>query len=324
VRRHFFVFITSFFRAAFYRIGRFLYPEVPEVSHRLPYVAAGLSFLFGLGQVYNHQYKKGILFCVGYIIGWSIVIRTITASYSNWLILLFIAYALYTYNDGFVTAIKINGQIWTFRYSLAAYSALFFLLGFCTIVGQFFISPVFKLIRVSQSTLAPYFHRGDMVFIDCLLYKLRSPRVGDIIFYNPETLIIEVPGSIESARYFIHERRTFETIMGLPGDVVERKSGVFYRNGEPMPSWCKPILPDNIYNDLKFNVPDGYYLAIYSHSPGEISLGDSWGGQTPRLNSPGIILVNWDKMCLITKKQIIGRAVFIMNPPRHRRFFRPP
>jgi hypothetical protein len=110
--------------------------------------------------------------------------------------------------------------------------------------------------------------------------------------------------------------------MGLPGDAVERKSGVFYRNGEPMPSWCKPIVPDNIYNDLKFKVPDGNYLAIYSHSPEEqIPL---FGGQTPKLNSPGIILVNWDKMCLITKKQIIGRAVFIMNPPRYRRFLRSP
>jgi len=324
VRRHFFALITGFVRAVFHRIGLFLFPEIPEVPHRLPYIAAGLSFLFGLGQVYNRQYKKGIIFCVGYIIGWILVIRTITAPYSNWLILLFIAYALWTYNDGFVTAIKMNGQIWTLRYTIAAYSALFFLLGFGTVVGQFFISPVFKLIRVSKSTLAPYFHRGDMVFIDCLLYKLRSPRVGDVIFYNPETLIIEIPSSIESSSYYIHERRTFETIMGLPGDVVERKSGVFYRNGEQMPSWCKPIVPDNIYNDLKFKVPDGNYLAIYSHSPGQISLGDSFGGQAPRLNSPGIILVNWDKVCLITKEQIIGRAIFIMNPPGYRRFLRPP
>lgn len=319
-----FAFIPRTLRGVVRGIGKIFHSEIPEAPHRFPYVAALLSLFLGLGQVYNHQYKKAAFFFIAYIIGLVAVVSTITASYSNLIILLFIAFVLYAYNDGLATAVRINGQIWTFRYSLAAYSALFFLLGAGSLVGQFFIAPAFKIIRVSQNTLAPTFHKRDMVFVDCLSYWIVNPRVGDMAFYSPEALHIEVPGMMEGTRYSIKESRTFETIMGLPGDVVERKAGKFFRNGKPMPPWCQPVCPDNIFQDLRFEVPKDKYLAIYSHSPEQIHLGPSFGGKTPALNSPNIILVDWDKVCFVEKKQIIGRVLFIFNPPRHRRIMLPP
>jgi len=305
----------------FHSVGRFFHSEIPETS----YLAAGLSLVFGLGQVYNHQYKKAFFFFSGYIIGLGIIIPTITEPYSNLLILLFIAYALYTYNDGLVTALKINGQEWTLRYTLAAYSALFFVLGMGTIIGQFAFVALFKLVHVTQSTIQPFFYKGDIVYVDCLAYKFRKPHRGEIIFYTPEPFEIEIPsGGFDSPRYWIQERRTFERIMGLPGDVVERKAGKFYVNGNPLPSWCQPLLPDNIFNDLRFVVPKDRFLAIFSHSPKESEIFGpltSWGGKTPPLNAPGVILIGWDKICYVQKKQMIGRVLFVINPPPHRRFF---
>ena len=323
IRHHPFAKISQMTRGVIRGISRFFCSPIPEAPHRFPYLAAFLSLFCGLGQIYNHQYKKAAFFFIAYIIGFAAVISTISAHYSNLIILLFIAFMLYAYNDGLVTAVKINGQIWTFRYSLAAYSSLFFLLGAGFLVGQFFISPIFKIIRVTQNTLAPILHKGDAVFVDCLSYWIVNPRIGDLVFYNPEALHIEIPGMIETTRYSIKERRTFETIMGLPGDIVERKAGQFFRNGNPMPMWCQPVCPNNIFQDLRFEVPKDKYLAIYSHSPEQMQLGLSFGGKTPALNSPNVILVDWDKVCLIEKKQIIGRALFIINPPRHRRILLP-
>lgn len=312
--------VLNIFRA----FRRFFHSEIPETSYRFPFLAAGLSLVFGLGQVYNRQYKKAFFFFCGYIIGLCIVIPTLTKPYSNLIILLFIAYALYTYNDGLVTAVKINGQQWTLRYTLAAYSALFFVLGMGTVIGQFAFVALFKLVHVTQSTIQPFFYKGDIVYVDCLAYKFRKPHRGEIIFYTPEPFEIEIPAAFESTRYWIQERRTFERIMGLPGDVVERKAGKFYLNGSPMPSWCQPLLPDNIFNDLRFVVPGDRVLAIFSHSPKESEIFGpltSWGGKTPPLTAPGIILIGWDKICYVQKKQIIGRALFVINPPPHRRFF---
>jgi len=313
-----------FGRNLFRRVKKALSSEIPEASYRFPFLAAGLSLVFGLGQVYNKQNKKAVLFCLVDAIGLTIVILTITKPYSNWIIFAFVAFLLYTYNDGLVTALKINGQQWTLRYTLAAYSALFFFLGFVTIIGQFFFFSIFKLINVTQPTLEPYIHDGDMIYVDCLTYKFRNPKRGEVIFYTPKPFHIEVPGGLESSRYYIWERRTFERIMGIPGDVVERKNGQFFVNGIPMPPWFQPLVPDNIFETMHFEVPEDRYLAIFSHSPQEMSLGPSWGGRAPALNTPGVILDGWDETCMVEEKEILGRALFIMNPPPHRKFLMNP
>lgn len=308
------------FRTFFWKLRRIFRSEIPQAPYRFPFLAAGLSLLFGAGQVYNRQYKKAVFFFIIDVIWLWIVIATITEPYSNFIIFFFIAFLLYTYNDGLVTAVKINGQQWTLRYTLAAYSALFFILGFVTIVCQFFFFSIFKLVHVTQPTIQPFFHDGDLVYVDCLTYKFRKPRRGEIIFYTPEPFEMEIPsGGLDSPRYWVWERRTFERIMGVPGDVVERKQGKFYVNGNPMPPWMQPLLPDNVFPDMRFEVPEERYLAIFSHSPQEMSLGPSFGGKTPSLKAPGVILIGWDKTCLVEKKQIFGRVMFIMNPPTHRR-----
>jgi signal peptidase I len=315
------------FRNLLRMIGRFFHSDIPKIDYRYPLLAAGLSLFLGLGQIYNHQYKKALFFFIAYIVGIIVVIATLTEPYSNWIIFIFVAYSLYTYNDGFVTAVKINGQQWTVRYTLAAYSALFFVVGLGTILGQFFFFSIFKLILISQPSLKPFLFKGDMVYVDCLTYKLRGPRRGEVIYYTPEAFQIEIPGFMESARWYVQERRTFERVMGLPGDVVERKNGDFFLNGNPMPFGLKPILPDNIPMNFRFEVPEDHYLAIFSHSPREKKLGGSGssiGGRAPALNGPGVILHDWDKACMVRKKQIFGRAVFVLNPPTHRRFLLPP
>ena len=318
--------VARFIRNTFRSIQGFLGSEIPTyIPHRFPFLAAGLSLFFGLGQVYNKQYKKAVFFFIGYLICYIIAIATITQPYSNIILFLFLAYALYTYNDGLVTALKINGQQWTWRYSLAAFSALFFVVGLGTVLGQFFLFAIFKLIWITQPTLEPAIYEGDIVYVDCMAYKFRGPRVGEVVFYTPEAFQIEVPGGmLGSDKYHVHEKRTFERIMGLPGDVIERKKGKFYRNGKPMPPWCEPLLPHNVFNDMHFEVPDDHYLAIFSHSPEEMSWGPSFGGRTPPLNSPGLILIDWDDACYVEKSQIFGRAIFVMNPPTHRRFLTPP
>ena len=320
---------SSFFRKRFYRVKNLVSSEIPDAPHRFPYVAAGLSLVLGAGQIYNKQYKKAFFFLVGHFIALFIVIATITNPYSNWIILGYAAYLLFAYNDGLVTAFRINGQEWRWVYSLAAFFGLFFVLGLGFTLSQFFFLPMFKLVMVMNPSLEPMFERLDLVYVDKLNYYFRDPRVGEIVYYNPDKFIVEIPGGLESTRIVVHEKQTFERVMGAPGDLIERKDGKFFRNGNPMPPWMKPMLPDNVFEDMKFKVPEDKWLVIYSHSPRDefiemLDIGAARPSGVPPLNAPGIILEGWEDACLVDKDQIIGVALFIANPPPRRRFLLPP
>lgn len=310
------------------KIKGYLKSDIPDdVPHRFPFVAATLGLFFGLGQVYNHQYKKAVFFLIGHIIALYIVISTITASYSNLIILLYAGFVLSAYNDAFVTALKINGQQWTLRYTIAALSGFFFVLGLGIILGQFFFSPFFKIIIIAQDAVAPTLRKGDVVYVDCMGYWFGGkPRRGDIIFYNPEPFNIEVPGGgMDSPVYNVREKRTFERVLGIPGDKVERRDGDFYVNGREKPSWYQPMNPENVFENMSFEVPSGRFLAIYSHSPKDLLEGALTGVDTiPKLTAPGVILKGWEDTCMVEEKRIIGRAVLILNPPKRRRILLPP
>ncbi|HPB32808.1 MAG TPA: signal peptidase I, partial [Candidatus Sumerlaeota bacterium] len=270
--------LERFLRLMLLKAKSLVTSELPsDVPYRFRYVAAALGLFFGLGQIYNRQYKKAVLFCLAQMACLIIVFATITNAWSNWIIFLFISLSLYGYNDGLVTAVRINGQNWIPRYSVASWFALLFIVGFGFILGQFLFMGFFRFIRISQDSLAPTLRKRDLIFVDCMGYWLGDPRVGEIVFYTPEPFYIEIPGSLESTVYSMREKRTFERVMGLPGDVVERRDGQFFRNGSPMPSWCIPLVPDNIPGQLRFVVPEDRYLVIYSHSPSDAFETFLWG-----------------------------------------------
>jgi signal peptidase I len=300
-----------------YGLRKFLTSELPrDVPYRFPWVAGALALIPSGGQLYNRQYKKAVLLVLGYAAIMAAVVVTIRERYSNVVVAGWILYAIYCYKDAVVSAARINGQHWTLRKSLAMLSYLVFMLGIILLVMQFFMSPVFKLVYVSQDVLRPALRKGDRLFVDCVSYWFREPRRGEVIYYDPERYEIEIPGTFEGTRYVINERRSFERISGVGGDVVENREGELYLNGKPMAEEYKPLKLSELPRNFRFEVPEGRYLAIISHSSTE---GGLLGGTSPALDA-GKILKGWDKASIIKKGQIIGRVLLIYYPPGHRRF----
>lgn len=110
----------------------------------------------------------------------------------------------------------------------------------------------------------------------------------------------------------------FERVIGLPGEKVEWKNGTLYINGKEADKKYYPLKTSEL-GELSFNVPKDNYLVLITYSPQETLLSISPKGPKT-LNEPGL---RFDKSffdaCLVERKEIIGRAFCIYNPPERRK-----
>ena len=80
----------------------------------------------------------------------------------------------------------------------------------------------FKPIIVQQQSMEPNFHAGDYLLTSRQAYRFfGDPERGDVIVFRSELLDDEG-----------NEKCLIKRVIGLPGDVVEIKSGYVYVNGE--------------------------------------------------------------------------------------------
>lgn len=297
-----------------YKIINILSPNIPKnLPFRFPFLAGLLSLIPGCGAIYNHQPKKAIFFIISYLIFLSIVIITLLKPYSNIIIALFICYVLFCYVDAFATSLLINGQIWTLRYTLAMFTYLLFMFGLILTLGQFFFRPVFLLVNIKQDVFEPYFKKNDRVYVDCLSYWFKSPKRGEIIYYNPKEFSFHYGLNM----YVVHEKNSFERIIGVPGDKVQIINKKIFVNGNPVPEEFYPVgklYPDN----LEITVTEKKFLAIFSHIAKDEGMIFGIGAAT----MPAINISDYTKTCLVEKKEIHGRVLFRYNPPTRRCYFR--
>lgn len=79
-----------------------------------------------------------------------------------------------------------------------------------------------KPIIVQQQSMEPNFHAGDYLLTSRQAYRFfGAPERGDVIVFRSELLDDEG-----------NEKCLIKRVIGLPGDVVEIKSGYVYVNGE--------------------------------------------------------------------------------------------
>lgn len=306
-----------------YAIKQYFTFELPQdVEWRYPWVAGWLGIIPGLGQIYNHQYRKAVWFFLGWVVLLIAFILTITLWVNLAVNALLVIYMLWSFNDGVVTATRINGQEWRLRQTLALLSYLLFMLGVLLMLAQFFFTPLFILVYVSQDTLAPGLRKGDRLFIDCVTYWFRSPKRGEIVYYDPPRYTIEIPGEVETKTYVINERRSFGRVVGLPGDRYERRAGKYYLNGQPVPPGLEPLTSSALWQDFEFeNVPEGKILVVIGHASTEEAFIGVLGGRSPKFTEG--IVKGWKEACLVTKKEIFGRGICIYYPPPRRQWLLP-
>lgn len=146
---------------------------------------------------------------------------------------------------------------------------------FTVILLQFF-----QLSRVVGSSMLPTYKNGNIVVVSKFIYKKTGPKYNDIV-------IIEV----ENSQYLQRKKELIiKRIVGLPGDKLQAKNGVLYRNGKALKEdYIKDY--ESTYNlDEEITVPENKIFVM----------GDN------RLASTDSRLLGY----IDFNKQVIGKVVF--------------
>ena len=86
--------------------------------------------------------------------------------------------------------------------------------------------PLGKQVRRGEKILSFDILTGDLLFVDRMTYNFIQPKVGSGFVFK--TGHIEALKADEGDKYFV------KRLVGVPGDVLEIKAPVLYRNGEPI------------------------------------------------------------------------------------------
>jgi signal peptidase I len=174
-----------------------------------------------------------------------------------------------------------------------------------------------RWVKWSTGVIEPTIHEGDLVYVDCVSYWFRQPRVGELVFYNPRRYTMERGLDL----FIINLPYAIERVIALPGDHFTRENGRFFRNGQPVAPPHQPLRPDGVRDYMDFTVPPGRYLVLISYPIQE----NMFGLMKATAPSPRHgISPDWADACLVARDEIIGRCVFIIHPVKHRRWLTPP
>ena len=336
--------------------------SLPEsCPYRDPWLAGFLSLLPGLGQIYNRQYRKAAWFFVGFVVALWVAVATILNPFSYAFIAALVAWILFAFNDAMVTAARIDGQEWTWRYSIASFSALFFYLGVFVSLSQFFLVGLFigfilyclysafwsagevnrakvlttaavafavlllccilsrsgnpvvhRWVYWEQNVVAPTLQKGDFIYVDCLTHWFRKPRLGELVLYNPRTYHIRQGEDL----YIVNLDKAIERIVALPGDRFVRDGEKFLRNGQAVPVELQPLNMRDLPDRFAFDVPKDRYLVLVSYGPEDSIVGPIGKRKAPSRREG--VSDDWDEACLVERKEIYGRCLFIWHPVSRR------
>jgi signal peptidase I len=139
---------------------------------------------------------------------------------------------------------------------------------------------VYDLLVVKGNSMNETFRHNDRIVVNKLAYRSRKPEIGDIIAFNA------------------YPNRIFvKRVVGVPGDLIEVKNGMLYRNGQ--------------------KVVDEPYVTFHT-------VGRKRRSRKPRTIQHNHLFVMGDNRAVsvdsrdfgpITYESVIGEAIFIYYPP---------
>ena len=210
-----------------------------EKIKRKPIVAAILSSLApGLGQLYNGQIIKGIIFLLSLIL-LSIIIFRIGLHYSFYglaiILLIFMCFLLFIIVEAFFTAIKKK------EFVLKPYNKWYIYLLIILLINSIVLIPTnfltnkvlgFSAYKMPTGSMEPTLRVGDYLVADLKYFKKNKLQRGDLV-------VLQSPK--DPAKIFI------KRIIALEGEKIEIKSERVYINDVPLPEGYKVHHDNKVY-----------------------------------------------------------------------------
>jgi signal peptidase I len=120
------------------------------------------------------------------------------------------------------------------------------------------------LSEVNGTSMQPTLHNGDRLLINKFKFLVQTPRIGEVITFKDPS---------NEGRYLV------KRVVGIPGDRIEIKGGVLYRNG---------INVNEAYIDTQ--IEDGNYGPVIVRPGTVFVMGDNrhrYASRDSRYNSVG-------------------------------------
>ncbi len=193
-----------------------------STQKRNPLIASLLSLgTPGLGQIYNGQIIKGIIFYCIFLLWVAIVsITRLHHSFQGTLIFVLVALCiqLIFIGDALFVAIKTKRIILRFFNKWYFYLLIIIL---NMIINSFIQADALgvKAFKVSSSSMSPTLLVGDNIIVDIKYFKFKKPQRGDVILFKY---------SKNPTRHFI------KRVIGVEGDEIEGKDKIIYLNRKPI------------------------------------------------------------------------------------------
>jgi len=181
-----------------------------------------------------------------------------------------------------------------------------------TFFGVWFLPEVFwhsalRLHKQTQPNMYPLFELGDRITFETVSRAWSPLGRGDIVLYDPPRWSVEI-GKDE---YVVNMTLNMERIIGVPGDVIEKKGSNYFLNGQPAPEEALPLVTNQIDYDFRIAVPPGKYLILFSYRAYEWLLLSS-------RTAPVIPPNELERVSLISEEEISHRALLRHWPPSRR------
>lgn len=188
------------------------------IKKRKPFSSLLLSIIPGLGQIYNGQPRKGLVFLtIDLLVPIAFGLAGILNKLNGLVILLVfsLSFIIYRMADGFIQAKKLN------NYELKSYNKWYVYLSFAIalcIVRTFLDLPAstgIQTFKIPTPSMNPTMQPGDRVVANLGYYDNRPIQQGDIVVFNSPQ------GGIWTFR-----------VVGLPSDSIEINDGKVYVNNQ--------------------------------------------------------------------------------------------
>ncbi len=158
--------------------------------------------------------------------------------------------------------------------------------------------PTGKMVHKGDKILSFDILTGDLLFVDRLSYNFVQPKVGSGFVFKT--------GNIPALKERVGDRYFVKRLVGLPGDTLEVKAPVLWRNGKPIDgsaAFGRNARREGLYPGYTNNgslaagetltVPAHFYFAMGDNSP------DSYDSR------------GWGP---VPEKDVVGRPLFIYYP----------